>query len=136
MAFVRVITHSVYTRRTNTLNVMERLGKRLYLIDQFVQFVRTDTVDGRTQSWRERDASTEQLTRTHIHGNAWPYICFPLFYAVATGNHNRACVSIVTHFFQSQPETINQLKHRLRSCTTGNIARGRPRDPSLVQYFP
>ena len=25
-------------------------------------------------------------------------------------------------FFRRPPETINQLKHRLRSCTTGNIA--------------
>ena len=98
--------------------------KRLSFDRSFIQLVQTNTVDGRTQSWREPPALTS--LHTHIsmatHGPA-----FTSPYTVTTGNHNWAQYHI---FFQSQAETINQLTYQLHSYTTW------PLDPSLVQYFP
>ena len=40
---------------------------------------------------------------------------------------------LISRAYRLAPETINQLKHRLRSCTTGNIARGECREANTAQ---
>ena len=39
---------------------------------------------------------------------------------------------LISRAYRLAPETINQLKHRLRSCTTENIARGACREANTA----